>query len=289
MAKTYGIVSTKGGVGKTTVVANLGGILADMNQRVLIIDADFQQSLSNFYQIVHRAPLGLREALMNANPESCISQTNIPDLHIIYSNDPKQDIITWLRQSSSHVHYFGAMLTHLQDLYDYIIIDTQGAGGILQEAVILASDELISPIPPDYIDSKEFIRGTVKMLNDLELPVALRSIRAAIPPLHGLIYRQDKTNHAKLIAQTLRKQFHSQSNGKVKILQTVIASLSSYKKSAGHKLPVHRIEVKRQGPTLSAHDAMLSLVHELEPHLSDIVPKWDKTTIIATTEKSTVE
>ena len=49
MAKTYGVVSTKGGVGKTTVAANPGGILADMNQRVLIIDADFQQSLSNFY------------------------------------------------------------------------------------------------------------------------------------------------------------------------------------------------------------------------------------------------
>ncbi len=49
MAKTYGVISTKGGVGKTTVAANLGGILTDMNQRVLIIDADFQQSLSNFY------------------------------------------------------------------------------------------------------------------------------------------------------------------------------------------------------------------------------------------------
>ncbi len=289
MAKTYGIVSTKGGVGKTTVAANLGGILADMNQRVLIIDADFQQSLSNFYHIVHKAPLGLREALMNANPESCISQTNIPDLHIIYSNDPKQDILTWLRQSSSHVHYFGAMLTHLQDLYDYIIIDTQGAGGILQEAVILASDELISPIPPDYIDSKEFIRGTVKMLSSLELPIALRSIRAAIPPLHGLIYRQDRTNHAKIIAQSLRKQFHSQSNGKVKILQTVIANLSSYKKSAGYKLPVHRIEVKRQGNTPSAHDAMLSLIYELEPHLSDIIPSWDKKSLHSVPEKSTAE
>ena len=279
MAKTYGIVSTKGGVGKTTVAANLGGILADMNQRVLLIDADFQQSLSNFYHIVHKAPLGLREALMNANPESCISQTNITDLHIIYSNDSNQDILTWLRQSSSHVHYLGAMLTHLQDLYDYIIIDTQGAGGILQEAVILASDELISPIPPDYIDSKEFIRGTVKMLSNLELPVAVHSLRSTIPPLYGLIYRQDRTNHAKIIAQSLRKQFHSQSNGRVKILQTVIANLSSYKKSAGFKLPVHRIEVKRQGNTPSAHDAMLSLVHELEPHLLDTLPSWDKKTV----------
>ena len=275
MAKTYGVVSTKGGVGKTTVAANLGGILADMNQRVLIIDADFQQSLSNFYHIAHKAPLGLREALMNANPESCISQTNIPDLHIIYSNDPKQDILNWLRQSSSHVLNFTAMLVPLKDLYDYIIIDTQGAGGILQESVILASDELISPIPPDYIDSKEFIRGTVRMLNDLEPPEALRSFRPPLPNLHGLIYRQDRTNHAKIIAQSLRKQFHAVSNGKVKILQTVIADLSSYKKSAGYKLPVHRIEVKRQGNTLSAHDAMLALVHELEPHLSDITPMWD--------------
>ena len=277
MAKIYGVVSTKGGVGKTTTVANLGGILADMNQRVLLIDADFQQSLSNYFQIINKSSSGLREALINANPRNCISQTNISNLDIIYSNDPKQDILTWLRQSSSHVHYFMGMLTEIQDSYDYIIIDTQGAGGILQEAVILASDELISPIPPDYIDSKEFIRGTVKMLENLELPVALRNIRSALPPLHGLIYRQDKTNHSKLIAQTLRKQFHSESSGRVKILQTVIANLSSYRKSAGYKLPVHRIEVKRQGPTLSAHDAMLSLVHELEPHLSDMSPEWNQT------------
>lgn len=289
MSKTYGIVSTKGGVGKTTVAANLGGILADMNQRVLLIDADFQQSLSNFFQITHKSPLGLKEALMNANPESCISQTNIPNLHIIYSNDPEQDILTWLRQSSSHVHYFNGMLSHLQELYDYILIDTQGAGGILQESVILASDELISPIPPDYIDSKEFIRGTVKMLKNLELPIALRSIRPSIPPLHGLIYRQDRTKHAKIIAQSLRKQFHVESDGRVKILHTVIASLASYKKSAGFKLPVHRIEVKRQGNTPSAHDAMLALVHELEPHLSDSFPLWNKKNMICETKNQTVE
>ena len=34
------LVSTKGGVGKTTLAANLGALLADMGLRVLLVDAD---------------------------------------------------------------------------------------------------------------------------------------------------------------------------------------------------------------------------------------------------------
>ena len=39
---TIGIVSTKGGVGKTTLAANLGAILADFGWRVLLINTDPQ-------------------------------------------------------------------------------------------------------------------------------------------------------------------------------------------------------------------------------------------------------
>ena len=39
------ICSTKGGVGKTTLTANLGGILADNGSRVLMVDADIQPTL----------------------------------------------------------------------------------------------------------------------------------------------------------------------------------------------------------------------------------------------------
>ena len=49
------VVSTKGGVGKTTLSANLGALLADLGVRVLLIDADVQPSLTRYYKIVNRA------------------------------------------------------------------------------------------------------------------------------------------------------------------------------------------------------------------------------------------
>ena len=42
----FTVTSTKGGVGKTTLTANLGALLADMGLLVLLIDADVQPSLS---------------------------------------------------------------------------------------------------------------------------------------------------------------------------------------------------------------------------------------------------
>ena len=46
---TITVCATKGGVGKTTVTANLGGYLADHGAKVLIIDADVQPTLSSYY------------------------------------------------------------------------------------------------------------------------------------------------------------------------------------------------------------------------------------------------
>ena len=59
MALKLTITSTKGGVGKTTLAANLGGLLADLGLRVLLIDADVQPTLSSYYPLSARAPKGL--------------------------------------------------------------------------------------------------------------------------------------------------------------------------------------------------------------------------------------
>ena len=47
------ICSTKGGVGKTTLTANLAGFLADAGQQVLLVDADIQPTLSQLLSRWH--------------------------------------------------------------------------------------------------------------------------------------------------------------------------------------------------------------------------------------------
>lgn len=276
MAKAFGIVSTKGGVGKTSFSAQFGGILADMGQRVLLIDADYQQSLSRYYQLRYQAPHGLRQLVTTANPHDCVSRTTIDNLDIVISDDVGQKLLDWLRESFNHAFYLAAALKKLKDEYDYIIIDSQGARGILQDSIILACHELISPIVPEFLDSQEFIRGTVAMLKSLEPADGIGIPMPNIPNLTGLIYRQDRTSDASTIATVLRKRFHGPSDGKVRILTAAIPAMSSYRRAAARHLPVHRIEVRRRAdsPTPSAYEAYLAVVHELLPHLADVLPVW---------------
>lgn len=275
MAKVFGIVSTKGGVGKTSVAANLGGILADMGQKVLLIDGDFQQSLSSYYKIIERAGFGLSEFIREVNPGECISKTSITNLHIVLSNDPKGNLTDWIKESTHNVHYLSAAIKKLQADYDYIIIDSQGARGLLQQSIILASDALLSPLVPEILDSKEFQRGTVQVLKDLEPVPGVPMPVPNIPHLYGLIYRQERTNHSMSIASMLRKQFYEETKGKISILDTFVPHISAYKKASVLQEPVHRIETSRTGPTASAYETFLSLVHELLPHLNDVEPEWE--------------
>ena len=76
---TFGVVATKGGVGKTTIAANLGGLLADIGYRVLLVDADVQPSLSRYFEVAHEAEHGLTKMVMDGVlTAECVSTIELP-------------------------------------------------------------------------------------------------------------------------------------------------------------------------------------------------------------------
>lgn len=83
------VMSTKGGVTKSTNVANIGAFCADHGIKTLMIDTDVQPTLSSYYHLNYVAPYGLYE--MFTRPDiplsQIISETEFPNLHIIQSND----------------------------------------------------------------------------------------------------------------------------------------------------------------------------------------------------------
>jgi chromosome partitioning related protein ParA len=87
----FTITSTKGGVGKTTLTANLGALLADMGLRVLLVDADVQPSLSKYFPLAAAQPAaGLTEVILRGEvTAACITATVFPNLDIVVSDDPE--------------------------------------------------------------------------------------------------------------------------------------------------------------------------------------------------------
>src|SRR5512141_994577 len=77
MTRIYTIVNQKGGVGKTTTAINMGAYLAQLGQRVLIVDIDPQANATSSLGIDKRnVKGGTYEALLGGSPASSLVLQN---------------------------------------------------------------------------------------------------------------------------------------------------------------------------------------------------------------------
>ena len=264
---TFTIASTKGGVGKTTLTANLGALLADMGLRVLLVDADVQPSLSKYFPLSPPQPVaGLTDVLVRGEVVAAsITPTVFPNLHLVASDDPEGRLPNWLLGRIDR----GFRLRHalraglVPSAYDCVLIDTPGAIGPLQDAAVMAADVLVSPITPEILSAREFRDGTMELLARLEPGSALGAPPA---PVKAVIYRQDRTADARLIVAGIAREF-DRPHERVSLLKTVVPHAKAYKEAATLRVPVHQHERRREGTMPSAWSVMHCLVWELMPSL----------------------
>jgi chromosome partitioning related protein ParA len=264
------ITSTKGGVGKTTLTANLGALLADMGLRVLLVDADVQPSLSKYFPLTLGGPsAGVTEVMVRgAVTDACISETIYRNLDIVVSDDPEGRLPHWLlgRIDRGFRLRFALQSPAVSGAYDCVLIDTQGAVGPLQDAAVMAADLLVSPITPEILSAREFRDGTLALLERLEAGSALG---ATLAPMKAVIYRQDRTVDARTIAVGMREDFLPL-NARVSVLDTAVPHAKAYKEAATLRMPAHRHERRRDGVTPSAYEVMHRLAWELIPSLQGV-------------------
>ena len=82
--KTIAFYNNKGGVGKTTLAANVGYNLSVMNYRVLMVDCDPQGNLSSFFDRYDLTKKSLAQAL--DGQERCVYRTAYKRLDILPGN-----------------------------------------------------------------------------------------------------------------------------------------------------------------------------------------------------------
>jgi len=139
--KIVGIISIKGGVGKTTTVSNLGALLAtEFSKKVLIVDANFS------------APnLALHMGFIN--PEITLSDVMLDKVDVkdaIYEHDIGFHMLpTALLHRKINPFKLRNKLNKLRDYYDVILIDSSPTLNEEMLSTIVASDKLIAVTSPD--------------------------------------------------------------------------------------------------------------------------------------------
>lgn len=266
------IVSTKGGVGKTTQTANLAGLLADLGQRVLAIDADMQDSLSKYLQVEGNPQTGVAEVLSRGGAiyPSDIVKTSNPNLDIVVSNiTPSTQ--AWLTSRSDNLILLKtAMTSPVVESYDMVLIDTQGAKGELQRTAAMASDVMLSPFVPDMINFAEFFSGTVEMIE------SLNAFSKFAPELKAgklmvFINRMDHTRNARDVVDVFKESLVNKDH--IKLLETVVYRSDAFATARSLQLPVHQYDSNKVRLGRSAC-TMLNLVAEIFPDLIPAVEQF---------------
>jgi len=146
MARIISLVNQAGGVGKTTLTANLGFHLADRGGRVLLIDMDSQASLTR--------QLGYNpRALENVIAHAIISKD---PLHILTHEFYKVDLVPSnkqlvvvdhkLAQEPSKEMRLRESVQQIRGHYDFILIDCPPSLGLLSVMSLIASTHVLIPI-----------------------------------------------------------------------------------------------------------------------------------------------
>jgi chromosome partitioning protein len=201
------LMNMKGGVGKTTLAANLGWACAWFrNLRVLLVDLDPQFNLTQYvvgqdaYEKLVEAQSPTISEMFSDSLETVPAKELIHSvknwrdgscLHII----PASLELAWAMRHAAHrPHVLRDNLADIRSDYNIIIIDCAPTESALTTAAYLAADFIFIPVRPEF-------------LSTIGLPLLMRSIKdfernyknEEPPQIGGIIFNDiaDKIEHGR--------------------------------------------------------------------------------------------
>jgi septum site-determining protein MinD len=141
MGVSIGIVSLKGGVGKTTAVVSLGSAIASFGKKVLLVDGNISSPNLGLHLEVVEPEISLQDVLeKRANPSEAIHRLdNFDIMPASIFQDYKANLFSMKEKIKS-----------LKRSYDYILIDSSPSLDSETLSAMIASDEILVVTTPDH-------------------------------------------------------------------------------------------------------------------------------------------
>jgi chromosome partitioning protein len=171
--KVITIANQKGGVGKTTTVAALGGILAARGHRVLMLDCDPHASLTSYFGLDSDS---LTHSLFNwfLEPPKTQEQAIKHILEIGQNNLtllPASLSLATLDKRFSGKEGMGLVISKslklIQKQYDFVLIDCPPVLGLMMINALAACQQLVIPVQTEFLA----IKGLERMMSTLNMVI----------------------------------------------------------------------------------------------------------------------
>jgi chromosome partitioning protein len=188
--KIKSVINYKGGVGKTTVTANIAAELARRNKRVLLLDMDAQASLTfsfispdywdqnlkdtqtikNYFDAISQgfSPPSLASLVVRPGVNNTLQQmgsTGFVDLipsHLGLINVDLElaTLLGGANMNQAKLNYIkvhgklrDSIVEYASNSYDVVLIDCPPNFNIVTKNALIASDQILIPAKPDYLST----------------------------------------------------------------------------------------------------------------------------------------
>ncbi|QOL27113.1 ParA family protein [Thalassotalea sp. LPB0316] len=164
------VANQKGGVGKTTTTITLGGLLASMGYKVLLVDTDPHASLSYYFGIESEdLDLSVYDLFVQDSTKEQILQSLCPTQ---YSNIDILPATMGLATLDRALGAKGGMglvlkkaLAKISTEYDFVLMDCPPILGVLMVNALAASERIIVPVQTEFLA----LKGLDRMMRTLEM------------------------------------------------------------------------------------------------------------------------
>ena len=212
------VANQKGGVGKTTSTVNVAAALAQLGQRVLVIDLDPQGNASTALSVEHRRGVpSTYDALVEGRPLVEVVQP-CPDLEGLFVVPATIDLAgaeielvsmvareTKLRRAIHGHPWVGTAETAGEERFDYVFIDCPPSLGLLTLNALAAGDEMMIPIQAEYYA----LEGLAQLLETVDMVRAALNPDLAVSTVLLTMY-DARTRLAAGVAEEVRAHFGDQ-------------------------------------------------------------------------------
>ena len=154
MTRIYTLVNQKGGVGKTTTAINLAAYLAQLNQRVLLVDLDPQaNATSSLGMDKAKVAGGVYDTLINgAAARDYVLHSPQLKLALLPASPALAGAEVELVNTQARESQLRHALESATHQYDYILIDCPPSLGLLTvNGLVAARDGVIIPMQCEYL------------------------------------------------------------------------------------------------------------------------------------------